>query len=283
VSTLLDPFHQTRASQSDLSAFVRLWQWERTVRERLSDVLAAGNLKMLFQPIFALQGESRRPSGYEALARFPVAPRIPVGLWFRVASEMGLAQDLELTAAQKAVDALPRLPDDSLLFVNASLTTATDLANQIPRQMRSRLVVDIPYKAMADPECRSVFGRLWEVGAEVAIDDVPVGDLHTVRTMLTTLRPDYVKADLITGLTDDPMARFNLAEAAVWCQDSGITLIAERVGKATDLAILHDLGVHWAQGYSLARPAEPDRLDRTIGLPVSDANHRGPCERKSSL
>lgn len=256
MSTLL--VHQIRGSQPDLLAFVRFWQWERTVRLRLSDVLAAGDLKMLFQPIFALQGESRRPRGYEALARFPVAPRIPVGLWFRVASEMGLAHDLELAAAQKAAEVFPRLPDDSLLFVNASLTTAIDLANQMPGQMTSRLVVDIPYTAMADPEYRSVFHQLWEVGPEVAIDDVPVRDLDTVRTMLLALHPDYVKADVITGLTDDPMARFNLAEAAVWCQESDITLIAERVGKVTDLAVLYDLGVQWAQGYSLARPAEPD-------------------------
>lgn len=273
MSTLLDPFHETRASQSDLSAFVRFWQWERTVRERLSDVLAVGNLKMLFQPIFALQGESRRPSGYEALARFPVAPRIPVGLWFRVASEMGLAHDLELAAAQKAAEVFPRLPDDSLIFVNASLTTAIDLADQMPGQMRSCLVVDIPYTAMADPECKTVFHRLWEVGAEVAIDDVPVGDLHTVRPTLLALHPDYVKADMITGLTDDPMARFNLAEAAVWCLESDIGLIAERVEKATDLAVLYDLGVQWAQGYSLARPAEPDRWDQIIRLPVSE-DHR---------
>jgi EAL domain-containing protein (putative c-di-GMP-specific phosphodiesterase class I) len=274
VNTLLAPFHQIGGSQSDLLAFVRLWQWKCTVRERLPDVVAAGNLRMLFQPIFELKQELPQLCGYEALARFPVAPRIPVGLWFRVAHEMGLAHDLELVAVQKAAETFPRLPDDSLLFVNASLRTAIDLADQMPRHMRSRLVVDIPYTAMADPECRTVFDRLWEVGAEVAIDDVPVGDLHIVRTMLLTLRPDYVKADMITGLTDDPMARFNLAEAAVWCQESGITLIAERVGKVTDLAILHDLGVQWAQGYSLARPAEPDRWDRIIRLPVSDLVHR---------
>ncbi|MFQ5524175.1 MAG: EAL domain-containing protein [Acidimicrobiia bacterium] len=77
-----------------------------------------------------------------------------------------------------------------------------------------------------------------------------------MRPTLTGLRPDYVKVDVITGLTDDPMARLDLAEAVIWCKEWGITLIAERVEKATDVQILYDLGVRFVQGHSLARPVE---------------------------
>jgi EAL domain-containing protein (putative c-di-GMP-specific phosphodiesterase class I) len=147
------------------------------------------------------------------------------------------------------------------------LTVAIDLVEQMLPQMMSRLVVDIPCTEIGGREPRTVFDRLQVVGAWVAIDDVPVRDLHTVRAMVVDLLPDFVKVDLITGLTDDPLARRELAEAAIWCRGSGITVIAERVTKVTDLQILYDLGVRFAQGYSLARPAEarPDRISNRAG------------------
>jgi len=242
-------------SQHDLYALARLWQWEGTARRLLPGVVAAGDVGAVFQPVLGLDGGVPRIRGYEALARFPVAAGVPVGVWFRVAADMGLACDLELAAAEKAVDGSPRMLAESLLFLNASLTVAVDPAGAMVPRVPSRLVIDIPYLGVDERECAAVVGGLRGLGALVAVDDVPMRGLPALRPTLTELRPDYVKVDVITGLDDDPMARVDLAEAVIWCEEWGITVIAERVEKVTDVQILYDLGVRSVQGYSLARPA----------------------------
>jgi EAL domain-containing protein (putative c-di-GMP-specific phosphodiesterase class I) len=245
MGSFVPELHQMPGSQHDLYALARLWQWERTVRRLLPGVVAEGGVGAVFQPVLGLHGGVPRIRGYEALARFPVAAGVPVGLWFRVASDMGLAYDLELAAAQKAVDGSPRMLAESLLFLNASLTVAVDLAGEMVPQVPSRLVIDTPYLGMDDRGGTAVIDRLRGLGALVAVDDVPVRGLPAARPTLTGLRPDYVKVDVITGLDDDPMARVDLAEAVIWCEEWGTTVIAERVEKVTDVQILYDLGVRF--------------------------------------
>jgi EAL domain-containing protein (putative c-di-GMP-specific phosphodiesterase class I) len=101
-----------------------------------------------------------------------------------------------------------------------------------------------------------LFHVLRQGGAGIAIDDVPLEDLHVLRPTLLQLRPDCIKVDVLTGLAESQMARFNLAEASAWCQKAGINLIAERVERITDLSVLASVGVEWAQGYSLSRPVD---------------------------
>src|SRR3970040_3053652 len=99
-------------------------------------------------------------------------------------------------------------------------------------------MVDAPYPAMRHPRGEEVFHLLRDGGAGIAVDDVPLEDLHVLRPSLLQLRPDSIKVDVLTGLAESAMARFNLAEGSAWCQDAGIRLIAERVERLSDLAIL---------------------------------------------
>ncbi|MEX2252357.1 MAG: EAL domain-containing protein [Acidimicrobiia bacterium] len=245
-----------RAAPTDLMARARVWEWERSVRMLLSGVIANSDLTCLFQPIFELRAGISLSRGYEALARFPSAPRIPIGLWFRIAHDMERGVELELVAAQKAIDSLIQFPLGAFLFVNASISTAADLAQTLKAEVASRLVIDIPYGAELDDRSRQVFDDLHAIGAKVSIDDVPIYDLEYASQHLSGLRPDYLKVDVNAGLSDNMTRMAQLARGSAWCHEAGINLVAERVETARDLLALAEVGIEWAQGYSLARPNE---------------------------
>ena len=254
VSTATVYPHQARGSQSELMAWARYWEWERAIKTALPRVIADTDLRILHQPIFWLGSSVPVARGFESLSRFPVHPRIPVGLWFRTARDMGIGLELELAAVRAALEPLERVSGKAFLCVNASLETVPRLIEMIPNPFASPLVIDVPYAALSDPRGGDLFDLLRDCGASIAIDDVPIEDLHVLRPSLLEIRPDCIKVDVLTGLADNPMARFNLAEGSAWCRGAGIRLIAERVDQVDDLAVLYELGVEWAQGYCLSRP-----------------------------
>lgn len=237
-------------------ARARVWEWERTVRDLLPGVISNGELVCLFQPIYELRAGVPLSRGYEALARFPNAPRIPIELWFRIAHATGQGVELELAAANKAIDSLIRFPHSAFLFLNASLATADVLARSLSPGVASRLVIDIPYSSGLELRSRQVFEDLRAIGAKVSIDDVPVYDLEYVTQQLHGLRPNYMKVDVNAGLSDNTTRMAQLAKGSAWCHEAGINLLAERVETARDLLTLAEVGIEWAQGYSLARPTE---------------------------
>jgi len=226
------------------------------VIHELPRVVAEDDIQILFQPIYRILRGLPVARGFEALSRLPIAPRIPLGLWFRTAHQLRLANELELAAARAAIKSVSRLSAQAFLCVNASLESVTDLIDIIPESLHQRLIIDLPYSSVRDPRAEELFHALRQGGAGIAIDDVPLDDLHLLRPALLQLRPDCIKVDVLTGLAESPMARFNLAEGSAWCQQAGINLIAERVERMADLSVLSGVGVEWAQGYSLSRPVD---------------------------
>ena len=242
-------------SESELRVFARYWEWEHIVRDSLPQVLAEKLVITVFQTVFNLDVDRIRPCGYEALARFPVANRIPVGLWFRTAREVGLGEQLETLAAETAADTCGLLPRDRFLIVNSSLISVDVVLDELAPRVDMPIVLDIPYRAVLGGSYREIFRMVRDAGVAISLDDVPLEQLHELRPDIEAAQPDHLKVDVLVGLFDNPMGRFNLAEAAVWCRDSGIVLVAERVESPEDFEMLLDLGVEMAQGYTLARPA----------------------------
>lgn len=242
-------------SESELRVFARYWEWERIVRDNLPNVLAEKLVSTVFQTVFKLDVDRILPCGYEALARFPIANRIPVGLWFRTAREVGLGRELETLAAETAANTCGLLPRDRFLVVNSSVISVHVVLDELAPRVDMPIVLDIPYGAVLGGSYREIFRMIRDAGVAISLDDVPLEQLHELRPDIEAARPDHLKVDVLVGLFDNPMGRFNLAEAAVWCRDSGIVLVAERVETPEDFEMLLDLGVEMAQGYTLARPA----------------------------
>ena len=228
------------------------------MRARVRSAIDSGGPRMVFQPIAEV--DSRRTVAYEALARFDQAPSRTPDVWFDEAARVGLSAPLELSAVANALDVLPHLPADAALTINISpeVVTGPDLAPMLDRaDIRERVVVEITeHLRIADyGSLVAALDHLRAGGLRVAVDDAGAG-FASLQHILR-LRPDIIKLDigLVRDIDTDPVKRSLAAALVNFAEETGATLIAEGVETAAELATLTGLGVRWAQGYHLGRPA----------------------------
>lgn len=217
------------------------------------------DLSIVFQPIVA--ADDLAAAGVEALARFTAAPIRGPDVWFAEAHRLGLGGELELLAIRRALAHGRDLPAGCYLSLNASPTTLLDPALAATLRQGSlgphRLVVELTEHAqVADyDQLARALAPLRASGMRLAIDDAGAG-YASLRHILQ-LRPDVVKLDrqLIDGLDGDPVRRSLVAAMVAFSREIGARLVAEGVERAEELKTLQELGVHYAQGYLLGRPA----------------------------
>jgi EAL domain-containing protein (putative c-di-GMP-specific phosphodiesterase class I) len=94
-------------------------------------------------------------------------------------------------------------------------------------------------------------------GVVLVVDDFGAGYSNLSR--IRDLEPGIVKLDreLVHDLDRDPRGRRLVAAALRFCTDLGAQVVAEGIETPGELQVLRDLGVHYGQGYLLARPANP--------------------------
>lgn len=236
---------------------------EQARRHRLLADLDA--LARSHQPRIALQPVVDLRTGdvlaYEALSRFDDG-RGP-DVWFAEAAAAGAGVRLELAAFDNAL-AL-QLPPQTQLCVN--LSSEVIVSGPLQRRLAAiaeldaarlrHLVIELTeHEAVSDYASVDIALRPWrERGLRLAIDDTGAG--HSSLTHVLRLQPDVVKLDrlLITELDHDPVRRSLVKALTGFCGEVGILLIAEGVENAAELACLQELGVPYAQGYHLGRPA----------------------------
>lgn len=244
---------------------------QRTRESRIrqvSDVIALGQPTLVFQPIYDLS--SRRMSGAEALSRFDSKPIRSPDLWFRDAATVGLGIDLERRAIVAALEALPTLPTDTYVAVNASPYVIENGALQpLLRDVDARrLVLEITEHVSVDD-----YGRLGEelaplraLGVRIAIDDAGAG--YASMRHILSIEPDLIKLDMsLTRGIDQDRKRRALASALIaFAHETRIDIVAEGVETAAELDTLRDLGVRKVQGYFLARPKHLAEVAQCVEL-----------------
>lgn len=232
-------------------------------RERIEAVLADGDFSTVFQPVVDLADTT--VVGYEALSRF--APGTPdTRTWFAQAEGVGLSADLEVAAAQRAVESTSRLPTSGFVALNVSPATLVgghlaDLPLDDLVRSGSSVVVELTehvpvsdYDALA-----TAFAPLRDAGARLALDDTGAG-FAGLRHLLH-LHPDIIKLDisLVTGIETDPARRALAAALLSFAEDIGAQVVAEGVETAAQAEVLTALGVRWAQGWLYGRPAPAEQ------------------------
>lgn len=223
--------------------------------ERIMDDPSA--LTIAYQPIVDLSTDS--VFGYEALARFDVSPYRTPDVWFREAHEHHLGIELELLAITRALAQLPNLPEDALLTINAGpeVVMSREFIDGLLDVPHRRVVLELTEHTVFDdyPGLIASLQELRLLGVRLAIDDT--GNGYSSLSHILKLAPDFIKLDrdLVSGIDVDPVRRV-LAECLVmFANDTGATIIAEGVETRDELSVLRDLGIHYAQGYLLGRPA----------------------------
>lgn len=232
----------------------------RAAYERIQRSIRGEGFVIIFQPIFDLR--DRTIVGEEALARFAPPPQRPPNEWFAEATELALGTDLELTAILTALAELPKLPRDAYLALNLSYRTATSprILELFADQPTERLVIEITeHEQVEDYDAlTSALERLRERGTRVAIDDAGAG-FSSLRHILQ-LAPDIIKLDIsLTRDIDKDRGRRALASALIsFAEEMDMSIVAEGIETQSELDTLLGLGVHFGQGFFLARPAPLD-------------------------
>jgi EAL domain-containing protein (putative c-di-GMP-specific phosphodiesterase class I)/FixJ family two-component response regulator len=223
---------------------------------RIREVLDGGRLSMVFQPIVDLEAGS--VVGFEALARFPSAPERPTETWFAEATAVGLRSELELAAVEAALAALPEVPGEAYLSVNALPATLASayLAELLETAPADRLVIEITEHApVHDYEAlNAAIQRMRSSGIRLAVDDAGSG-FASLRHILQ-LSPDIIKIDnaLTRNVYKDPARRALAAGLISFAGELGAAVVAEGIQSRQELETLRELGVRYGQGFYLGRP-----------------------------
>ena len=105
--------------------------------------------------------------------------------------------------------------------------------------------------------CRSILGEVRGKGINLVVDDLGAG--YSNLKYIADLAPEVVKLDreLIAGLTKTSRLQRLVAAIVRMCSDLGAQVVAEGIETIEELEAVQGSGVHYGQGYYLARPAYP--------------------------
>jgi EAL domain-containing protein (putative c-di-GMP-specific phosphodiesterase class I)/CheY-like chemotaxis protein len=224
--------------------------------DRIARAIVGPSLHMVFQPIVELT--TGRIVSVEALSRFADKPRKMPEAWFAEAARVGLLEELELAAIDRALAELDRIPPKVSLSINVSPQTmaSEELASLLEDVDARRLVLEMTEQSRVDDytELAARLLPLRERGIRLAIDDVGAGFSSLERVV--KLGPDYMKLDrsTVTGVADDPVRRSLIERLVSFSDEVGISVVAEGIETQEDLEVLRRLYVPFGQGFHLGRP-----------------------------
>ncbi len=233
-------------------------------RQRISDIIAAGDFQPVFQPIVDLV--TGQHAGFEALTRFSGGS--PPDLVFADARAAGLEADLELATMAAAISAAAALPQGAWLSLNVSPTLVTRgsrLASLLRRADRPVVLEVTEHVAVEDyGMLRAAVSRL-RPPVRIAVDDVGAGIANFGH--IVELRPAYVKLDvsLVRGLDADRTRQAMVRGLLHFASESQCQAIAEGVETQGELETLRAIGAPFAQGYLLGRPAPAEAWSGSRG------------------
>jgi EAL domain-containing protein (putative c-di-GMP-specific phosphodiesterase class I) len=225
-------------------------------RDRLADLIAAGRITPVFQPILHL--DSRAPVGFEALSRFPPDVPVPPGGWFEAANRLGMGVDLEracIAAIVAGVANGPPLPG----YVSINISPRTLMADDLDLPDRDALggwVLELTeHSEVSDYDALVARVKAMQArGLRIAVDDAGAG-YASLRHVLR-LEPDIVKLDIsITRDIDRIPSHRQLTSAIMsFSREAHMALVAEGIETDSELETLVGLQVPFGQGYLLGRP-----------------------------
>lgn len=231
-------------------------------REAINRLLDEQLIRFAFQPIVDLK--TAEISGYEALMR-------PLLETFKNPSEV-----LAVAAAQSKLAQLERM-----IILMAFQTIAEHaqeigeckiFINSIPSQMLNHedyLILETQYAQhfkrvvfeVTEEESRNAEGLAKKInyirkdGIQIALDDFGSGYSNEIRIL--SLLPDIIKIDMemIQGIHNNVDKQNLVANLVSFCHNKGVKVVAEGIETSADLVTVIEMGVDYAQGYYLGRPA----------------------------
>ncbi|MBW7476657.1 EAL domain-containing protein [Paenibacillus oenotherae] len=233
----------------------------RSLEEMISDRL----ITPVYQPIISLRNGT--VYGYEALSR------CPENRWFKgpeqlfsFASDEGMVYALDRLARERAIEGSAGLSSQQKLFINITAQIMNDPSFSPGQTLilleqyglsPTNVVFEITERSSIEDfgAAKKTLGHYRSQGYQIAIDDAGAG--YSSLQSIVELEPDYIKIDrsLIRGIHRDPMKEHIVHTFIDLAAKMGVSLVAEGIETEAELAHMKAMGVHYAQGYLLGRPA----------------------------
>jgi EAL domain-containing protein (putative c-di-GMP-specific phosphodiesterase class I) len=233
---------------------------------QLARVIQLGLVRAVYQPVVDIV--ERRVVGFEALTRVGSGRFENVETLFKAAEANDALWSLERLCRRKALEGMPVLEPDQLLFLNIEPDSANDPQLTGPQFLDGLAAAGLsPHQVVLEITEHSAvrdfvaFRRTLEtfrgLGFRLAMDDVGSG--YAGLQAIAEITPDFIKADmhLVRGLHQSSIKRELIDTMQRFSESTGITLVAEGVECTEELAALVELGVRCAQGFLFARPGAP--------------------------
>lgn len=228
---------------------------------RIRQAIDQDEISIVYQPIYQLH--TMEIVGFEALSRFSASPQRTPDVWFDEAGEVGMGVELEATAVQKALLALPLIPEHLYLSVNLSPDAIISgaLASIFNLTNMERVVLEVTEHTAVKHygELGEILSELREKGLWVAVDDAGAG--YASFKHILKLRPELIKLDIsiTSGIHLDVARRALTAAFHGFSQELKTRIVAEGIENSQELEALKDLGIEFGQGYFLGRPVPLDQ------------------------
>ncbi len=245
----------------------------------IQQILGAGGLSVLFQPIYAVVDGTASVFALEALARGPKGSNVETAdVLFEYVRRKGkeVEVDRACVAAILAAAATITLPvraeaAQPAISINvhaATLEQDDDFARFLIDTCTqhgiavTRLILEIVEQQQYWDDARffGTMDTLRAAGVRIALDDIGLG-YSNYRTLIE-VRPDFYKIDryFVTGSKDKDNARAAIESIVLLARRLGGRAIAEGIESAADLESVRDLGIDLVQGFHLAVPQPASAL-----------------------
>ena len=247
-------------------------QTRKLVETDLRAALAAGDLKVVYQPQTTPQGTI---GGLEALVRWrhPIRGDVPPDYFVGLAETAGLMPALGRFVLQRAFRDAARWPHLKVA-VNVSASQIarpdfhTDMNNLIAETGAdpAKFEIEITEGVLlgADVQTQVNLRGLRSLGFTLALDDFGVG--YSSLGYLLQHRVDKIKIDrsFVTPLGASPSADAVVGAMIKLADALNLRVLAEGVETEVQRKRLSELGCNELQGYLISRPLEADDVDRFI-------------------
>lgn len=235
----------------------------------LIDMLSEGRLTSHFQPIVRVDAPGE-VYAQECLLRGLGADGdlVSPGPIFEAARDNDMLFQVDLAARLAAIREAVRHGIEDTLFINFMLNSVYDPKFCLRSTVRSvdeasldheRVVFEVTETEQAgDVEhLRNIVDYYREQGFRVALDDLGSG--YSSLNLIHRLRPDLIKLDmqLVRGVHGDPYKAVVAQKVLEMAQSLGVETIVEGVETREELGWARDQGATYAQGYLIAKPANP--------------------------
>lgn len=235
-----------------------------SLKTSLDDILARNAIHTVLQPIVDLRSESAL--GFEALSRGPSGHILQrPDLMFQAAQQFDRVLELDRACLRTALAHYLKQDNKALLFLNFSPITLLSLADKAdellseflkdkikPQQIVLEVSERFPIIDLA--EFVRQLNRLKALGFGIAIDDLGTG--YSGLKLWSEVQPDYVKIDrhFIHQVDQDTVKQSFISSVVHLCEQLNCEIIAEGIETLGEMNLVRSLGIHYGQGYLLAKP-----------------------------